>query len=105
MSVSVSPYRVPPPVVLRVLWRAQGGLCAGCGGALSRYDRSLDHVVPRSRSGADALGNVVLMHGRCNSRKGARMPTGCELVWLMAVNARLGVGPAGFRARAAGRAA
>lgn len=54
---------------------------------------TVDHVVPRSRGGALGLGNVVLAHRPCNGRKANRMPTGCELTFLLAVNARLGVRP------------
>lgn len=76
-----------------VLWRLQGGLCAGCGLAMRRRWTTLDHVIPRSRGGFDGFGDVVAMHRDCNQAKRDRWPTGCELIWLLAVNARLGVGP------------
>jgi hypothetical protein len=28
------------------------------------------------------MNNMVAAHGICNQRKGNRMPTGCELIWL-----------------------
>ena len=93
-------YRLVPKSVSRVLLRIQGGLCAGCGQPVRPIYLTADHVIPVSRGGADALGNLVAMHGPCNSRKSNRMPTGCELIWLLAVNARLGVGPQTFRAAA-----
>lgn len=49
---------------------------------------SIDHVVPRALGGLNE-GNIVAVHLRCNGRKGGRMPTGCELVVLAWVNARL----------------
>jgi 5-methylcytosine-specific restriction endonuclease McrA len=35
-------------------------------------ERTLDHVVPLSRGGAETLANVVLACRSCNSRKGTR---------------------------------
>lgn len=52
-----------------------------------------DHVIPKSRNGRDKLGNIVAMHSACNNAKGDDKPTGCELIWLLAVNCRLRVGP------------
>lgn len=54
---------------------------------------SLDHVIPRDLGGRDAWGNYLLAHGECNGAKSNDAPTGCEMVWLLAVNARLGVEP------------
>lgn len=89
-----------PKEVHRTLLRAQGGLCASCGQPIRVFHCSGDHVIPRSRGGAPGFGNLVAMHGWCNTRKSNRWPTGCELVWLLAVNARLGVGPQTFRSAA-----
>lgn len=41
-----------------------------CGHLVALADRSLDHVVPRSKGGRDALGNLKLAHQRCNSARG-----------------------------------
>lgn len=85
------------------LTRLQGGLCALCGMPIllgakfgSRKGRSIDHTWPLHRSGLvgprqppeGKFGNKVAAHGQCNATKGHRAPTGCELIWLMAVNAR-----------------
>lgn len=85
------------------LARLQGGLCALCGMPMllsarfgTRKGRSIDHTWPRNRAGprgprkapTGIFGNKVAAHGQCNSTKGDRAPTGCELIWLMAVNAR-----------------
>lgn len=80
----------------RVLLRCQGGLCAGCGCKCRLSQASLDHVIPMMLGGLHALGNWLVMHPWCNRRKSGRMPTGCELIWLLAVNARLGVRPTGW---------
>lgn len=82
----------------RRLRLAQGGLCAGCADPLpgegKRSPRSplyptFDHVVPRSRGGRRNLDNGLLKHKRCNEAKGDAPPTGCDLVWLGAVRARM----------------
>ena len=46
--------------------------CRYCGKLLSKRLSTLDHVVPRSRGGADDLTNLVLACRRCNLCKGAR---------------------------------
>lgn len=89
---------------MATLWRAQEGICAGCGkplppmetaeGTVSRHDRlSIDHTVPRALGGPDRLGNMTCMHRLCNEMKTNDMPTGCEAIWLLAVNSRTGIGP------------
>ena len=85
-----------------MLIRVQGNICGGCGKPMKLKkdckvhddDRpTTDHVLPRGRGGMDAFGNVIAMHEACNNMKGDDMPTGCELIWLIAVNCRLGVEP------------
>lgn len=78
-----------------LLYVAQDGVCALCGQPMTGrpFQFSLDHVVPRSKGGADGFGNLVLCHGECNGRKTNDDPTGCEMIWLIAVNARLGTPP------------
>lgn len=78
------------------LWAAQDGLCALCGERMpplqpknKRHGWTFDHVWPR-RYGFRDRGSVVLAHGRCNRFKADRDPTGCEILLLAAVNARIG---------------
>lgn len=72
----------------------QAGVCANCGGPLSfeashpNLRPTFDHVTPRALGGSNHR-NRVAMHGICNARKADRAPTGCELLMLEAVNARL----------------
>jgi hypothetical protein len=81
--------------VLHRITKAQGGACSLCGEPL-RLDAevsfarqaTIDHVVPRFLGG-DNNGNRLVAHRACNSRKSATPPTGCEIVLLAAVNARL----------------
>ncbi len=75
----------------------QDDICAICGGKMNdgTYigQSTLDHVIAKSRGGADRLGNLVAAHRGCNIRKSDSPPTGCTLIFLLAVNARLGVEP------------
>ena len=43
--------------------------CAYCGCELNVNTATLDHVVPRSRSGHNGPTNIVVACGHCNSRK------------------------------------
>lgn len=81
----------PMPTVIRLLrrivterWRKGAGPGWTRAGVLKRdshrcayCDRSattIDHVLPRSRGGANAWDNTVASCYRCNQRKGARTP-------------------------------
>jgi 5-methylcytosine-specific restriction endonuclease McrA len=81
-----------------MLFKAQDGQCALCGQVLDFAPKfgSLDHCLPLSEGGRDHLGNLVLTHTECNRARSNDIPTGCEMVWLLAVNARLGVFPQTF---------
>jgi hypothetical protein len=54
---------------------------------------SRDHLIPRKRGGTDCPRNAVAMHVACNSRKGDRLPTGCEMIFHALVLARLHLPP------------
>jgi hypothetical protein len=75
---------------LPVLIELQDWFCPICGGSLRVGVLSVDHVWPRRGPGRGLQRNHLAAHERCNHRKGARRPTGCELIWLEAINARLG---------------
>lgn len=100
---------MPTPVAL---WHAADGLCSCCakpmpeiGMESSKGARAtIEHVFPRSPKGhavrkirlfydlfpGEFRGRRTAMaHSKCNNRKGNRAPTGCEVVFLMAVNARV----------------
>ena len=79
-----------------IIWKMQNFRCAGCGGRAYPHlpwkhpkALTLDEVVPRAKGGLREYGNQIAMHRDCNARKGDRMPTGCELIWLELVNVRL----------------
>jgi 5-methylcytosine-specific restriction endonuclease McrA len=46
--------------------------CQYCG--RSGGNLTIDHVVPKSRGGADSWENMVVCCARCNNRKGSRTP-------------------------------
>lgn len=80
------------------LHAAQEGICGLCGKPMEGDPErlSLDHVIPRFDGGVDALGNLMLCHKECNGQKSNDIPTGCEMIALIAVNVRLGVKPDRF---------
>ncbi|MDP9417944.1 MAG: HNH endonuclease, partial [Actinomycetota bacterium] len=71
------PYRRTPPLTRRAVLERDGHSCVYCG---ARAD-SVDHVIPRSRGGEHAWGNVVAACFRCNHRKGSRLLA--ELGWSL----------------------
>lgn len=72
------------------LFKAQDGRCYLCPDAMRRRTATSDHVTPRIAGGRWA-GNMLLAHRLCNQRKGERLPHPCEVIYLAAINARLGV--------------
>ena len=53
------------------LYGNQEGICL-CGEHFPFKNFTIDHVVPVSRGGTDYIGNLQLLCGHCNSRKGNR---------------------------------
>lgn len=49
-----------------------GSVCWLCGRQIREGEFSVDHVIPRSRGGGDAIENLRPAHIRCNSRRGNR---------------------------------
>lgn len=80
------PYLTPRSAVFHSLWTAQSGLCALCDKPMlrNRFEAphariwgkqraTFDHVVPRSKGGADTAENLQLAHARCNKIKGNQL--------------------------------
>lgn len=64
------PYKEIPLTRRNVLHR-DSHTCQYCG---YKDDLTIDHVIPRSRGGADEWENVITACVRCNIRKGNRTP-------------------------------
>ena len=60
------------PLTRRNIFHRDGNFCQYCGCCSEQL--SIDHVVPRSRGGADTWENVTTACLRCNVRKGNRTP-------------------------------
>ena len=54
------------------LFGKQEGRCAGCRHDFPFVNFTIDHIVPRSKSGTDHLENLQLLCNHCNSVKGAK---------------------------------
>ncbi len=50
------------------------GKCQYCLSKLTLAMATIDHIVPKSRGGQNAWENVVLACGKCNQKKGPRLP-------------------------------
>jgi 5-methylcytosine-specific restriction endonuclease McrA len=53
---------------------------------MSKYQRTIDHVIPLSRGGLDTLKNKVWACRSCNSQKKNHLPE----EWLMLLKEKLG---------------
>jgi len=75
--VAVNYARVPkkrPKLCARAIRERDGNRCQYTGALLRPDEGSLDHVVPRSRGGADAWENLVWSSKAVNASKGNRLP-------------------------------
>jgi 5-methylcytosine-specific restriction endonuclease McrA len=75
--VAVNYARVPmkrPNLSARTIRERDGNRCQYTGRVLRVDEGSLDHVVPRSRGGANSWENLVWSSKEVNSRKGNRLP-------------------------------
>lgn len=73
-----------------LLYERDGGICWLCGGhvphpsqiqALHPSAPSVDHIVPRSRKGANITSLTKLAHRSCNSKRGNPMPSVWDIDW------------------------
>ena len=53
-----------------VLYRRQGGYCAGCKHHFQLRNLTIDHIVPRSKGGSHDIANFQLLCHACNQLKG-----------------------------------
>jgi 5-methylcytosine-specific restriction endonuclease McrA len=70
------------PVSRRGVLRRDGQRCAYCAASAT----TIDHVLPRSRGGADSWENLVACCLRCNNAKGNHTPA--EMNWTLRIRPR-----------------
>lgn len=63
-----------PSFSRRNVYRRDGYRCQYCGRGVGEADRTIDHVLPRSRGGHTNWDNCVLACRPCNRRKADRLP-------------------------------
>jgi 5-methylcytosine-specific restriction endonuclease McrA len=64
-------------VSVGMLLGAQGGVCFYCSKRLSPEKATRDHLWPKAY-GSKLDGNKVIACAKCNTKKGARLPTASE---------------------------
>ena len=70
-----NPHKAPAPVeklsrnIKHVLFHQQGGVCNGCHISFPIQNFHKDHIIPKSKGGADLDSNFQLLCGFCNSLK------------------------------------
>ena len=80
-SFSIALEGSKPALLTRVSWqrrkrrvkRRDGAICHYCG--LFSPDGQVDHIIPLSRGGTDALENLAWACADCNNSKGDRTPS------------------------------
>ncbi|MGL5828038.1 MAG: HNH endonuclease [Angustibacter sp.] len=85
-----APRRAVATVTRRGVLRRDGHICAYCG----KTAATVDHIIPRSRSGRDSWENLVACCLRCNGLKADRTPE--EMGWRLRNRPRPPIGPAGL---------
>lgn len=75
------------PVTRRGVLRRDANRCGYCGTTAS----TIDHILPRSRGGADSWENLVACCLRCNNAKSDRTPG--EMGWSLRTKPRMPYGP------------
>jgi hypothetical protein len=71
-------YKVPS-LTNRELFRRDRNICAYCVKSFSDIKLTRDHVIPRSRGGADVWTNVVTACERCNHKKDDMLVEECGM--------------------------
>jgi len=59
---------------LRDVWH-----CQYCAEPYKTHQLTFDHVIPRSRGGETSWDNIVAACKPCNTRKGSKLPSECEM--------------------------
>ena len=61
--------------VKEALWYRDNGECFYCGSKLCNKNRTVDHVIPKSKNGSSKTWNLVLSCYECNANKGDAEPS------------------------------
>lgn len=54
------------------VWERDGGMCQWCWRPVHQSVASLDHIIPKSHGGTNAMDNLQIMHKKCNQEKADR---------------------------------
>ena len=74
--------RFKPALSRRALFSRDRHLCAYCGQEYSDSYLTADHIIPKSRGGANSWMNLVTACKHCNQRKDARTPEEAKMQLL-----------------------
>lgn len=55
------------------LFKVQKGKCPYCNKKLNKSDISKEHIIPKSLGGCNHIGNLCLVHKKCNNKRGNDM--------------------------------
>lgn len=58
----------------KLVWKRDGGRCFYCDTSLTWNDKTIDHVIPKSKGGPHRVWNLVLACHPCNQAKGDNDP-------------------------------
>ena len=67
-------FRARVPCTKENIWARDKHRCQYCGNVVTKKDRTLDHVLPKSRGGGRSWENLVTSCVTCNGTKGDRTP-------------------------------
>jgi hypothetical protein len=65
--------RAIPQHIISQVFQMYNGRCAECGAFGKGVDLQIDHRIPFSKGGSNDIGNLQLLCGVCNKKKGARI--------------------------------
>lgn len=63
----------------KFLWKRDGGKCFYCQCQLTWKEKTIDHVIPKSKGGPHRLWNLVISCLACNQAKGDSEPSSEQL--------------------------
>ena len=73
-------YKLKVPYKKSIVLLRDGYTCGYCG-VKSKKDLTIDHILPKSRGGANSYKNTVACCKECNNKKGDRTPEEAHM-WL-----------------------